>query len=165
MIDLVDNTNILIFNFNLNEDLLLLEYERLKHKEKNYKDERCEVPYWKIVHGHFDYAKQLEETFNIKSRPRFYNLEPNSCIPYHADRETLCSINFILDSKNPAPVKFRHRWNIELEYEYYYKCALLNTQIEHSVETRDESRLLFKLSIFDESFSDVKRKIKNVTNS
>ena len=162
MINLVDNANILIFNFDINEDILLLEYEKIKHKEKAYKDERGEVPFWKIAHGHFDYAKQLEEIFDIKSRPRFYNLKPNSHLPYHTDRETKCSINFILDSKNPAPVKFRHRWNKELEYEYHYKCALLNTQIEHSVKTEDESRLLFKLSIFDEDFETVKGKIKNV---
>ena len=165
MIDLVDNANILIFKFDYNEDILLLEYEKMKHKEKVYEDERGEVPFWKIAHGHFDYAKKLEETFNIKSRPRFYNLEPNSHLPYHTDRETKCSINFILDSDNPAPVKFRHPWNEELVYEYQYKCALLNTQVEHSVITGDTSRLLFKLSIFDESFTSVKRKIKNVTNN
>ena len=51
MINLVDNANILIFNFDINEDILLLEYDKIKHKEKVYEDERGEVPFWKITHG------------------------------------------------------------------------------------------------------------------
>ena len=90
-------------------------------------------------------------------RPRFYFLKKDTVIPEHIDDGTKCSINFLLNSKNPAPVTIEG-------VEYYYKNCLLNTQKIHSVKNDTEDRLLFKLSIFDDDFETVKEKIQNALN-
>ena len=91
-------------------------------------------------------------------RPRFYFLPKGVEIPEHVDNNTKCSINFLINSKNPAPVTVEG-------VDYYYKACLLNTQKMHSVKNNTEDRLLFKLSIFDDDFDTVKEKIINATNS
>ena len=90
-------------------------------------------------------------------RPRFYFLPKGVEIPEHIDNNTKCSINFLINSKNPAPVTIEG-------VDYYYKTCLLNTQKMHSVKNNTEDRLLFKLSIFDDDFETVKEKIQNANN-
>ena len=146
------------FDFELNEDILLLEYDRVKHLAEDYIDPRGQVEDWKMIKCNFHYAKYLIKYFMLgEVRPRFYFLKKDTVIPEHIDDGTKCSINFLLNSKNPAPVTIEG-------VEYYYKNCLLNTQKIHSVKNDTEDRLLFKLSIFDDDFETVKEKIQNALN-
>ena len=152
--------NIFKFDFDVNEDILLLEYDRVKHKAKDYIDRRPggQAKGWRIIPANFHYAKYLSKFFMLgEVRPRFYTLPKNASIPEHVDDETKCSINFLLETNNPAPVTIEG-------VDYYYKTCLLNTQKIHSVKNDTEDRLLFKLSIFDDDFETVKEKIQNALN-
>ena len=148
------------FDFDVNEDILLLEYDKIKHTAKDYIDRRPggQADGWKIIPAQFHYAKYLINYFRLgEVRPRFYTLPKGANIPEHIDDETKCSINFLLETNNPAPVTIEG-------VDYYYKTCLLNTQKLHSVKNNSEDRLLFKLSIFDEDFETVKEKIQNANN-
>lgn len=151
------NEDIFIFDYEVNEDILLLEYENQKHKEKSYKDHRGQLDDWKILSINFDYAEQLNKFFNINGKPRFYNLKAGVDLPFHTDNGTECSLNFLLQDKDPTPVTYKSG-------EYYYKSALLNVTREHGVFNTKKDRLLFKLSIFDEDFNNVKNKVKKALN-
>ena len=95
------------FNFDFNEDILLLEYDKIKHKSENYIDRRPggQAENWRIIPANFHYAKYLIKCFNLgEARPRFYTLPKGSNIPEHIDDQTKCSINILLETNNPAPV-------------------------------------------------------------
>jgi len=148
------------FNFDFNEDILLLEYDKIKHKSENYIDRRPggQAENWRIIPANFHYAKYLIKCFNLgEARPRFYTLPKGSNIPEHIDDQTKCSINILLETNNPAPVTIEG-------VDYFYKTCLLNTQKIHSVKNKTEDRILFKISIFDDDFETIKKKIKNATN-
>lgn len=147
--------NIFIFDYDFDRDTLLDEFNKHNGKFQAYNDPRGVLDNFQIVRTEFAYAEELCQLFDIKARPRFYILKANSVLPPHQDLGTLCSINVLLSSKNPAPVNYDAK-------EYYYKNALLNTQNMHGVVTNNEDRLLFKLSVFDESYESVAEKIKKV---
>lgn len=144
---------------------LLLEYDILVKSEKPYSDPNGKKSStWYTIRLEdmtSEYCNQLtnniKKEYNIKGRadPRFYRLKANSLLPWHIDRGTQCSINVIL-SDTYAPVHFKINNKI---LKYNYTVALLNTQIEHSVPSFDKDRLLFKISIFDETFDSVASKI------
>lgn len=92
-----------------------------------------------------NFADMIEST---DCRPRFYILEPGHSIVFHKDRGTLCSLNIIL-SGSDDPISFR-------DFNISYKMALLNTQKEHAVISPSSQRILFKLSIFDKTFDEVR---------
>lgn len=144
---------------------LLFEYDGIVKNEKPYSDPNGKKSStWYTIRLKdmtseycIQLANNIKKEYNIKGRtdPRFYRLKANSPLPWHRDRATQCSINVIL-SDTCAPVLFRTNNEI---FEYKYTVALLNTQIEHSVPSFDEDRLLFKISIFDEDFDSVAYKI------
>jgi len=107
---------------------------------------------WLISHYNSDYIKTILDDFEIEGKPRFYWLEPNVLLPEHVDHNTECALNFVL-SDNPAPVTFNGK-------EYLYKSALLNTQEPHSVQNGNYERILFKISIFNESYESLAKRIK-----
>ena len=141
-------------NYPLNLDLLLKEATELKLKSTPYIDGRSntQLDYWKIIREYGPYGKQILDDFGLNGRPRFYWLAPQSILPVHTDHNTTCSINFVL-SQNPAPVTIGG-------IDYFYTQALLNTSIPHSVVNGPEERILFKISIFDETYEQVAEKIK-----
>lgn len=149
--------DIFIFDYTINEDILLLEYENQKHKIKNKIDDKYGKLDWQVLYINFDYAEKLNKFFNVNGRPRFYNLKAGVDLPFHTDNGTKCSLNFLLQDKDPAPVTYKSA-------EYYYKSALLNVTKEHGVFNTKKDRLLFKLSIFDEDFNSVKNKIQKALN-
>ena len=109
---------------------------------------------WRILNDiELEYADKLNTYFDIDTIPKFYILEANTQLLPHIDQDTTCSINFLL-SDGAAPVRFG-------DNEYYYRTALLNTSRKHSVDKYPTDRILFKLSVKDESFSSVKQKILN----
>lgn len=96
--------------------------------------------------------EKIKKDFNIKkAKPKFYWLLPNSKLPEHVDNGTLCSLNFIF-SKNAAPINISGK-------EYFYKQALLDTSKPHSVDNGEEERIIFKLSIHDQSYEQLLSKI------
>lgn len=117
--------------------------------------------YWQIKKVNTGYAGELALFFknllNLTDiRPRFYIQKAGSSLGWHIDRNTLCSINIVL-SDDPDPISFEYGTEL-------YTIALLNTQKTHAVFNVTSDRLLFKLSIFDKSYDDVKHILKNIKN-
>ena len=164
--------DVFAFDYNYNKDLLLgLWEDHYKQKAETYTDERIEKyqkteeyirrygkwerDTWKIARAEENYYTEfLCDLFNINAKPRFYVLKANSILPFHVDHGTQCAINFIL-GEDPAPVRYE-----ESNKEYFYKSGLLNTTKSHGVWNGPEDRIIFKLSIMDESFESVKNKIQ-----
>jgi hypothetical protein len=153
-----NNHEILVFDFDFDRDLLLSYWNEYKNSSKPYQDKRFNrffMKNWRIVNDfEIDYATYLNQQFGINGSPRFYILEANTSLMMHVDQDTTCALNFVL-SDNPAPVRFGSGAS------YLYKSALLNTSIKHAVDKSENDRILFKLSIKDEPFEDVKQKIIN----
>lgn len=141
------------FEFKLNKKILLDEWNKVKNNLKEYNDERMKqsTSNLKIVRHKFDYADELSNIFNVNARPRFYILDANTTLAQHTDLGTLCSLNFILNN-NTAPINFDGT-------TIHYKNALIDTTKLHGVVNNDKDRLLFKMSIFNESFDEVKEKL------
>jgi hypothetical protein len=154
----INNDEILVFDFAFEQEYLLNVWNEYKNQSIPYSDKRFNrfvMKNWRIVNNlNLDYADYLNQYFGIDSSPRFYILEANTSLIMHVDQDTSCALNFVL-SDNPAPVRFKSG-NF-----YYYKTALLNTSVKHAVDKTDNDRVLFKLSIKDESFDSVKQKIIN----
>lgn len=111
---------------------------------------------WLIKRIDSGYGLEVSNFFKdlLKSsdcRPRFYVQQPKVTIPFHTDRSTLCSINILLTDKT-APIFFRSG-------PVHYNTALLNTTVEHAVFNPSETRILYKISIFDKTFEEVKEKL------
>lgn len=94
---------------------------------------------------------KIQEDFSVVGKPRLYWLSPRSCIPEHRDNGTLCSLNFII-SDDPAPITIEGK-------ELIYRQALLDTTKLHGVNNIDSERIMFKLSIYNETFDDLATRI------
>lgn len=108
---------------------------------------------WQLKHVTDGYGMEIsnyiKEMFSLEEcKPRFYIQEPGFTIPFHKDRGTTCSFNFIL-SEELDPIAFE-------DEEVYYRNALLNTQVKHAVLSPKNTRYLFKISVFDKSFEEIK---------
>ena len=96
-------------------------------------------------------GEEFEEILDVPIKPRFYILEKNFTLPFHQDRGTACSINFVL-STSRDPITFRQSYNT---FNFQYKTAIVDVSQEHMVTASKEDRYLFKLSIFDKSYEEV----------
>lgn len=119
------------------------------------------LDFWQIKKVNSGYAQDIAEYFmNLLSvsdiRPRFYVQKAGSSLGWHIDRDTLCSINIVLTGDSD-PISFKY--GVE-----YYTVALLNTQKEHAVLNTVTDRVLFKMSIFDKCYDDVKEILKTNDN-
>lgn len=127
-----------------------------------YKDSRKSYtwPTWQISKiANWDYADKLIEDLGLSEfdvRPRFYWLGPDTRLSPHTDNNTCCSINYIIND-DYAPIVVDGK-------EYFYKSCLLNCQITHMVPAYPLERKLFKLSIFDASYTDVINILKENTH-
>jgi len=143
-------------NYPLNKYQLLMEAKQAKTNAVPYgKDPRYpgkQFNDWLICKHNSKYIEQIMTDFDIKGKPRFYWLAPHAFLPEHVDHNTECALNFVLND-NPAPVLFG-------DVEYLYTAALLNTQVPHSVVNNNEERILFKISIFEESYNNLSKRIK-----
>ena len=111
---------------------------------------------WLIKRVDSGYGKQLQDYFkdildSDDIRPRFYIQQEGYTLPWHTDNGTLCSINIVCN-EDTSPINFR-------DEDIFYKVALLNTQVEHSVSTTTKERWLFRLSIFDKKFEAVRDRL------
>lgn len=120
------------------------------HTDNRYPNENFD--YWQKSFYTSDYIEQIMKDLEVTGKPRFYWLDPHKDIPEHVDNGTTCSINIILNDE-AAPITFGDK-------DYYYTMVLLNTSIPHSVKNNNTERLLFKISIFDESYEDLANRIK-----
>jgi hypothetical protein len=154
----INNEEILVFDFDFDQEYLLSVWQEYKNQSIPYSDKRFNrfvMNNWRIVNNlNLDYADYLAQHFDINASPKFYILDANTSLVMHVDQDTTCAINFVL-SDNPAPVRFKSG------NSYFYKTALLNTSVKHAVDKTDSDRILFKLSIKDEPFGSVKQKIIN----
>ena len=145
-------------NYDLNKQLLLEQAAVARQQSKPYTDSRypdLELTEWHIGHYTSDYIKQMMQDFGVEGKPRFYWLEPFAEIPEHIDNDTTCSLNFII-TENPAPIIIEGK-------EYFYKQALLNTTKLHGVKNSSEQRVMLKVSIFNETYESLSKRIKYVS--
>jgi hypothetical protein len=141
-------------NYPINKDRLLVLADSIKNVASPYTDPRypdAVLDTWLILKYNDDYIEQIMDDFGVKGSPRFYWQEPNSVLPMHVDNNTTCSINFVL-TDDPAPVTVE-------DVDYVYEQAVLDTTKLHGVNTNDEERILLKISIFDESYEDLVKRI------
>lgn len=141
-------------NYPLNKDRLLVLADSIKDEANPYSDPRypdAVLDTWLILKYNDDYIEKIMDDFGVKGSPRFYWQEPNSVLPMHVDNNTTCSINFVL-TDDPAPVTVE-------DVDYVYEQAVLDTTKLHGVNTNDEERILLKISIFDESYEDLVKRI------
>lgn len=113
---------------------------------------------WLIKRTVTDYALELTKRFenilqcNIK--PRFYIQQKGFTLPPHIDRGTTCCINIVLKGeKNPIIFHINNK-----QYAHVYDMAILDVTKKHEVTASNEERILFKMSIFDKSFSQIVKK-------
>lgn len=142
-------------DYNLDTTLLLKEAECAKQASAPYTDERypnLNLENWHIGHYNSAYIESIMLDFEVEGRPRFYWLAPFAQIPEHVDNETMCSLNFILTS-DPAPITINGS-------DYSYKQVLLNTTLPHSVTNNANERIMLKISIFNESFENLAKRLK-----
>lgn len=157
-----------LYDANIKFDKVLFqrEYFSLLKNEKGYSDYTGEVDWWRVIR-HEDmtseianaFVKKIKKTFNIEGRVdgRFYRLVAENKLPWHRDRGTQCSFNFVLSGDSDC--LFGETKDPEVHERFTYSQSLFNTQAWHSVEPSDIDRILFKVSIFDEPFNVVKDKI------
>lgn len=144
---------IIEFDFDYNKELLLTQAIDMEGYEP-YIDPlgSQSSDKWLIKRVNTGYAQEMsdhfQKLFELKEcRPRFYIQRLGFSLPFHKDRGTQCSFNFLL-SENPDVINFR-------DFDYLYKIGLLNTQMEHAVLNLTSERILFKISVFDKTFEEV----------
>ena len=148
-------TPLILLNYPIDKDQVLLDCEDLRKKSRSYTDYRMKgknVENWTIIKYSNSYIEKIINDFEVEASPRIYFLKPFAFIPDHVDNSTKCSINFILSEK-PAPIKIEKK-------HYSYTQALLDTTKTHSVLNGKEERILLKLSIFNETFENIAYRIK-----
>ena len=142
-----------LLDYPLDISHILKSAEFAKKYSTGYQDVRMEksIESWKIAHYTDSYIEKIQNDLQVSGKARFYWTEPNSIIPEHKDLNTLCSINFIV-SDFPAPIRIQGK-------EYLYTQAVINVSQPHSVVNGPVERILFKISIFDESYESLVARI------
>lgn len=147
--------NLVHLNYPLDLDQIFKSEAAARRNSQPYTDLRypdLRLEDWHIGRYRDDYIETVMRDFEVEGRPRFYWLEPYAEIPEHIDNETKCSINLII-TKDPAPITIQGA-------DFVYQQALLNTTIPHSVKNGPVERIMLKISIFNESFEDLAKRIK-----
>lgn len=153
--------NIYKFNFNYDHDLLM-EHAKEEDGYENFVDPKGGKVFdnWFIKRVDSGYGKEISDVFQeiigCEVRPRFYIQNPGWSLGFHQDRGTQCAINVVLQGEEDK-ITFREHG---LEESISYKVALLNVQNEHAVFSPKTKRYLFKMSIFEKSFDEVRKKLK-----
>jgi len=107
------------------------------------------------------YVNMILKDLNLDGSPRFLKIKANTSLFPHIDNKTKCSINFLLDDYKD-PIVF----GIFPPYKkFYYKSAIIDTSKFHSVKATNYDRKIFKISIFQESFETICKKLNKFTLS
>lgn len=167
-----DNRHIYELNdYIIDKPKCLRKFSEIKDNSENYKDTRYEAsPVWRVSRiDKWDYADQIIEDLGLKDyvidyRPRFYTLDANEFLMTHVDLGTQCSLNFVIQGGN-SPVIFEGEMEVKPDvnsrFQYFYESALFNTTKPHGVVNDNEDRIIFKISIFDKTYEEVREKIKS----
>jgi len=152
------------FKFPFDNDLLFKEFESVRHTLTEYADPRNLMPSsnWlvsrELEKENVPYVNNITKALVIKYgitgyvSPRFYMLTKNTILRDHIDLNTKCSINHVILGEE-SPVTYTGYG------AFFYETALLDTTLTHGVMNKGDDRILFKLSIFDETFDQVKSKL------
>jgi len=141
-------------NYQLDKQQLLQEALQVKSLATGYTDSRypnLKMDDWLIGHASSPYIEKIMTDFGVAGKPRFYWLKPFAVIPEHIDNGTLCGLNFIL-TDNASPISYGDK-------DYFYESVLIDTTKPHSVKNNETERIMFKISIFNETFEQVAAKI------
>lgn len=149
---------------------LILEYNSLKDNAEKYLFEN-DVIQWPSHHNYFIISKNIpvaqtvanyfKEIYDIECYPRYYILKKGFVLDIHKDDGTQAAFNYLISDTNDPVIYLID----DVEIEISYKKGLLNLQEFHRVPLASCERVLLKLSIYDYSFEDCKRKILNHENS
>lgn len=142
-------------SYQVDKSKLLEEAKIARESAQGYTDSRypgVQLDGWLISRYTSEYIDQIMKDLEVEGKPRFYWLMPNEVIPEHVDNGTQCSINFVL-TEHASPISFGDK-------DYYYDTILLNTTLPHSVQNNEHERIMLKISIFNESFEDLSKRIK-----
>lgn len=149
---------------------LLQEYLALKDNATEYlfKTDSIQWPShsnYYILSNNIPVAQKVADvftkTYDIKCYPRYYILKPGFVLDRHKDDGTQAAFNYLLSDAND-PIIYSIAGE---EYEIMYSKGLLNLQQYHRVPQSSNERILLKLSIYDYSFEECKRKISEYENS
>jgi hypothetical protein len=146
---------ILHLNYKIDKPRLLNEALSVKHNATGYTDSRypdLKMNDWLVGYHSSEYVEKIMNDFGVTGKPRFYWLQPHAVIPEHIDNGTLCGLNFIL-TDHASPITFSG-------VDYFYEAILVDTTKPHSVKNNDHERIMFKISIFNETFEQVADRIK-----
>ncbi len=149
---------LLHLNYPLNKPLLLEQAAEAKRGSGPFNELRpgqaSRKPQldFRIAYWDSPYIQQIMQDLGVVGKPRFYFLDANAKLDMHTDINTKCSVNMVL-SENPVPVTF-------VDQDHFYEQALLNVQVPHAVFNGPTERILFKISIFNETFEEVAAKIR-----
>ncbi len=147
--------DLVLLNYPLDRTQLLADAAAARANAAGYTDPRLNgyvFNDWVMAKHTSPYIESIIKDFEVVGSPRFYWQEPHAVVPFHVDNGTQCSINFVL-SDDPAPVSFA-------DAECVYQQALLNTSVLHGVTNGNTQRILLKISIFNETFEQVRDRIK-----
>jgi|TARA_B110000908_G_scaffold47914_1_gene58490 hypothetical protein len=159
-------------NFNVEEyrNDLLQEYLGNKDNAELYQYESGNIRW--PMHSHYSIisknipvaqtvADKFEQQYGIKCYPKYYILDKGYILDAHKDAGTQASFNYILSEDNDPLIFTLGIEDVDIEYSK----GLLNLQQIHRVPQSKNKRIILKLSIYDDTFSVCKRKIKDYENS
>lgn len=150
--------NVFTFETDIDFERLLLicgnKYDGFEPFKNPYADEI--FGWWHMKHVSKGYPQEIAEYFEsileTKLHPRFIIQDKGSTLPWHVDHGTTAAINFVLEQGQTDMIHFR-------DGSAHYETALINVSEEHCVPEVKEDRILFKLSMFDVKFEDIKQKL------
>jgi len=155
----------MIYKFHFDYDHDLLMHQAKEEGYENFIDPKGGKVFddWFIKRIDSGYGKKISdmfaETFDCEVRPRFYIQNPGYSLGFHRDRGTQCAINIVLQGEDDK-ITFRENG---VEESISYKVALLNVQKEHAVFEPRNKRYLFKMSIFDKSYQEIKENLSSLS--
>lgn len=155
----------MIYKFDFDYDHDLLMQHALEDGYTNFVDPKGGKVFdnWFIKHVSSGYGKTIsdmfEQMFQCEVRPRFYIQNPGWSLGFHRDRGTQCAINIVLQGEDDK-ITFR---GYGLEESISYKVALLNVQDEHAVLEPKSKRYLFKMSIFDKTYQEIRENLSSLS--
>ena len=169
-----DNRHIYELKYDIDIDKCLNKFNEVKDGLDKYSDVRyAPATNWRLSRlEQWDYADQIMSDLGLKDyvedyRPRFYTLDADSYLMTHVDLGTKCSLNFIVQGEE-SPATFEgvleERPDPKSRFSYLYKSALFNTTLPHGVVNDGQDRILFKISIMDKDYEDIREKIKEHVN-
>lgn len=150
------NNLITNFNYTVDKELLLSIVTTERTNSSVYHNS---MQNWRwnnnVKHPYFD---TLMRDLKVTGWVDFYFQEANSFLLPHKDPKSISAINFVL-SPEPAPITFYPNavdsYNLGEPVHYTYTTAIINPTVYHSVQTEHTERILFKICIATESYTDL----------